>query len=202
MRKTSKRWVCVFTCLSTRAIHLEMVYSLDTDSCRSAVSLFFARRGHPSTIWSHNGTNFVVANNELKQFASMWQNDDFQEKLRQKKIVWNFNPAAAPLFGGSWERMVKTCKKAIYHVLNGQRLTDELLATILCLTDQLLNSRSLTPNSNDSSDMEVLTPHHFLLGRPSIAIPYVPKSQKEVPSCAGSHGQHLGKMAERVSPSA
>ena len=57
MRKTSKRWVCVFTCLSTRAIHLEMVYSLDTDSCRSAVSLFIARRGHPSTIWSHNGTS-------------------------------------------------------------------------------------------------------------------------------------------------
>ena len=55
--------------------------------------------------------------------------------------------------------------------------------------------------------MEALTPHQFLLGRPSIAIPYlpdahVPKSQENVPSCASSHGQHLGKMAERVSPSA
>ena len=100
MRKTLK---CVFTCLSTRAIHLEMVYSLDTDSRLSAVLRFIARRGHPSTIWSDNGTNFVGANNELKQFVSMWQNDDFQEKLRQKKIVWKFNPAAAPHFGDSWE---------------------------------------------------------------------------------------------------
>ena len=73
---------------------------------------------------------------------------------------------------------MKTCKQAIYHVLNDQRLTDELLATILCLTEQLLNSRPLTPNSNDPSDMEVLTPHQFLLDRPSIAIPYLPNAQK------------------------
>ena len=108
----------------------------------------------------------------------MWQNNHFQEKLRQKRIVWKFNPAAAPHFGGSWERMVKTCKQAIYHALNGQRLTEERLATIICLTEQLLNSRPLTPNSNDPSDMELLTRHHFLLGRPSIAIPYSPDAQK------------------------
>ena len=108
----------------------------------------------------------------------MWQNSDFQEKLQQKKIVWKINPAAAPHFRDSRERMVKACKQAIYHVLNGQRLTDELLATILCLTEQLLNSRPLTPNSNDSSDMEALTPHPFLLGPPSIAIPYLPHAQK------------------------
>ena len=108
----------------------------------------------------------------------MWQNNDFQEKLQQKKIVCKFNPAAAPHFGGSWERMVKTCKQANYHVLYGQRPTDELSATILCLTEQLLNSRPLTPNCNGPSDMKALTPHHFLLGRPSIAIPYLPDEQK------------------------
>ena len=135
MRKTMKRRACVFSCLSTRAIHLELVFSLDTDSCLSAIKRFIATRCPPSTIWSDNGTNSVGAYNELKHFTSMWQTSDFQEKLRQKKIVWKFNHAAAPHFGGSWERMVKTCKQAIYHVLNGQRLTDELLATILCLTE-------------------------------------------------------------------
>ena len=101
MRKTLKRWVCVFTCLSTKAIHLEMlelVYSLDTDSCLSAISRLIARQGHPSSIWSHNGTNFVGASNELKQFASMWQNSDFQEKLQQKKIVWKFQPGCSATF--------------------------------------------------------------------------------------------------------
>ena len=135
-------------------------------------------RSHPSTISSDNGTNIVGANNKLKHFASMWQNSDFQEKLQQKKVVWKFHPVAAPQFGGSWERMVKTCKQAIYHVLIRQRFTDELLATIFCLTEQLLNSRPHKPNSNDPSDMEVLTPHHFLLGRPSIAIAYLSDAQK------------------------
>ena len=101
MRKTMKRWACVFTCLSTRAIHLEMVYSLATDSCLSALTRFIARRGRPSTICSDNGTNFVGANNELNQLTSMWQTSDFQDKLPQKKIVWKFNPAASPHFGGS-----------------------------------------------------------------------------------------------------
>ena len=160
IRKTLKRWVWVFTWLSTRAIHLEMGYSLDTDSCMSAIKRFIAKRDQPSTIWSDNGTNFVGANNELKQVASIWPNSDFQEKLQQKKIVWKFKTGAAPHFESTWERMVKTCKQAIYNVLNVQRLTDELLATILCLTEQLLNSRPLTPNPNDPSDIEVLTPHH------------------------------------------
>ena len=74
--------------------------------------------------------------------------------------------------------MVKTCEQATYNVLNGQRLTDELLATILCLTEQLLNARSLTPNVNDPTNLEALTPNQFFLGRSTIAIPYLPDAQK------------------------
>ena len=99
MRKKIKRWPCVFTCLSTRAIRLEMVYSLDKDSCLSSFTHFIATRGHALTIWSNNRTTFVGANNEPKQFASSrWQNTDFQEKFRQTKIVRKCNPAAAPHF--------------------------------------------------------------------------------------------------------
>ena len=89
MRKTLKRWVCVLTCLSTRAINLEMVYSLDTDSCLSAVLRFIARRGHPLTIWSDSGTNFVGANNELKQFASMWQKAISKKNFGEKRSFGN-----------------------------------------------------------------------------------------------------------------
>ena len=177
-----------------------MVYSLDTDSCLSALTRFFARRGRPSTIWSDNGTNFVGANNELNQFTSLWQTSDFQDKLRQKKIVWKFNPAAAPHFSGSWKRMVKTCKRAIYRVLNGQRLTDELLATILYLTEHLLNARPLTRNSNDPTDLEALTPNHLLLSRPSIAIPYLPGSQKYLNHRGMFHvvQAHMGNIWSRL----
>ena len=189
---------------STEAKHLEMVFSLITDTCQNAVTQFIARQGHTSTIWSDNCTNFVGANIELKQFASMRQNSYFQENIFQMKIVWKFNVAAAPHFGGSWQRMLKTCKQATYHVLNGQMLTDELLATVLCVTQHFLICRLLMPNTYDPSDMEALTPHHFLFGpaeyRNSLfaRCAKVPKSQKDVPSGSSSHGQQMVKMAERV----
>ena len=116
-------------------------------------------------------------NNGLKQLASLWRNEDFQEKVHQGQIVSKLNPAAAPHFGVSWKRMVRTCKQAMYHVLNVQRLTDEILATILCLIRQLLNSRPISPNSNIPNTLEVLAPHHFLLGWPSVAISYLPDAR-------------------------
>ena len=64
-RSTEKRWRFLFTCLTTRAVHLEFVPSLDTSSCVMGIERFIARRGTPSTIWSDNGTNFVGAEKEL-----------------------------------------------------------------------------------------------------------------------------------------
>ena len=107
----------------TRETHPKMVYSQDTGSCLSAIAQFIARRGHPSTIYSDNVTNFVGTNKELKQFASMWQNSDLQETFYHQ-LVWKYNPAAVPHFGGSWERIVKACEWAIFPVLNDRRLTD------------------------------------------------------------------------------
>ena len=57
LRLTLKRWCCLFTCLTTRAVHIEVTQSLDTESCLAAVTRFIARRGYPSTIISDNGTN-------------------------------------------------------------------------------------------------------------------------------------------------
>ena len=132
---------------------------------------------------------------------TMWQNSDFQEKLQQKKIVCKFNPAAAPHFGGSWERMVKTCKQANYHVLYGQRPTDELSATILCLTEQLLNSRPLTPNCNGPSDMKALTPFYWAGRVLLFHICQMSRSTKITGKCSGwlwLTWTNLDKMVERV----
>ena len=68
--------------------------------------------------------------------------------IRGEHVIWNFNPATAPLFGGFWEWIVKTCKQSIYHVLNWQRLNYEFLATIPFLTEHFLNICPLNPDSN------------------------------------------------------
>ena len=93
-----------------------------------------------------------------------------------KGITWRFNPLSAPHFGGSWERLVKSCKKAMFFVMRYQIMSDDVLHTVLCTVEQILNNRPLTANSNDPSDLEALTPNHFLLGRPSHSIPFYAQS--------------------------
>ncbi|PFX27139.1 hypothetical protein AWC38_SpisGene8168 [Stylophora pistillata] len=58
-RSTVKRYGYLFTCLVTRAVHLEIAPSLETDSFIMALRRMMARRGKPRNIYSDNGTNFV-----------------------------------------------------------------------------------------------------------------------------------------------
>ena len=92
LQRTLKRWCCLFTCLTTRAVHIEVAQSLDTESFLASVTRFIARRGYPSTIISDNGTNFVGAARELKTFMDEWDKAKIESDLAQRKIVWKYNP--------------------------------------------------------------------------------------------------------------
>jgi transposase InsO family protein len=170
-RKTFKRWCCLFTCLTTRAVHIEVCHSLDADTCVMAIKRFVARRGQPQTLISDNGTNFVGAHKEFKQCLDNWNKGCIEQSLAQTGIKWKFNPPGAPHFGGVWERLVRSCKKAMFNILGRRRLTDDLLQTTMCLVEQTLNARPLTAVSSDVTDLEAITPNHFLIGRPSVCLP-------------------------------
>ena len=179
-RKTVKYWCCLFTCLVTRAVHIEVVNGLDTDACMMAITRFMARRGKPLKIISDNGTNFVGAAREFKECFGQWNQDALSEILAKQRVVWQFNPPGAPHFGGIWERLVRSCKKSMIAILGSRRLTLPVLTTTMCLVEQTLNSRPLTPVSDDPEDLEALTPNHFLLGRPAISEPLFPDASRYV----------------------
>ena len=92
IRRTVKRWICPFTCLSIRAVYMEIVQSLDTQSCLDAVHRFIARRGKPKTVISDNGTNFVGAANELKAAFRELNHSEMQRNLTQNGIQWTLIP--------------------------------------------------------------------------------------------------------------
>ena len=106
LRRTLKRWCCLFICLTNKAVHIEVAESLDIESCLAAVTRFIARRGYPNTIISDNGINFYGAANELRAVTNEWDKAKMECDLAQKRIVWKFNPPGAPRFGGIWERLV------------------------------------------------------------------------------------------------
>ena len=98
-------------------MQLEIAFSLDTESCLAAITRFIARRGKPSLIISDNGTNFVGSAKELKAAIKSWNQDIIEQRLAQKQIEWRFNPPGAPHFGGVWERLVRSCKRSMFAVL-------------------------------------------------------------------------------------
>ena len=137
--RSAKRWVVLFVCGTTRAVHLDMVDSLSTEAFLLVYRRFVARRGKPCRIRSDNATTFKAA----------------AEKI---EVVWSFNPPAAPWFGGFYERLVACVKTPLKKVLGKALLKPEELATVLAEIEAVVNSRPLTSVSTDIGDDMALTP--------------------------------------------
>ena len=170
-RSTEKHWDCLFTFLTTRAVHLELAGSLNTDAFLLALRRFVARRGSPKCLVSDNGTNFLGAAKELQECICSWNQEHISQHLAQKEIQWKFNPPSAPHFGGVWERLIRSTKTILRTILGTQCVGSDTLNTLLTEVEAILNSRPLTPASEDSDDLEAITPNHFLLGRASPSLP-------------------------------
>lgn len=161
-RHTVKRYGVIFTCLTSRAVHLEVAHTLDTNSCINSIRRFVCRRGQVRRIRSDNGTNFVSANRELKQAIKELNQDKFHKTLMQDGIQWNFNPPHGAHHGGVWERLIQHIKRVLCTVVRQQVLDDEALSTVLCEVEAILNDRPITPSTDDPNDLEALTPNHLL----------------------------------------
>lgn len=170
-RSELKRYGCVFTCLVTRAIHIEVAQSMDTDAFINALQRFIARRGEPRLIRSDNGTNFVGAQLELQRALKEWNQAKIQDFLHQRDIEWVFNPPAASHMGGVWERQIRTIRNILRGLANQQMLDDEALTTLMCLAESIVNSRPITKVSDDARDPTPLTPNHLLLLRSGPTLP-------------------------------
>ena len=171
-RKRAKRYLCLFTCLLSRAVHLEMAFSLDTDSFLNAFFRMVNRRGIPKEVYSDNGTNFVAGERELREAVAQLDEQKIAVTAVDRRIKWRFNPPAAPHFGGVHEALVKTSKKAIYSVLRGADINDEELMTAFSGAEEILNSRPITYQTSNSVDELPLSPNNFLTGRSSMEFPY------------------------------
>eukprot|EP00117_Sycon_ciliatum_P017532 scpid35642/ scgid16489/ len=163
-RRREKRYGVLFTCLTVRAVHLEIASSLTTDSCIMAIRRMIARRGYPAVLYSDNGTNFKGAERELAEAIAALDVGDLMRELTPRNIKWVFNPPAAPHMGGAWERLVRSVKIALKATLKERTPRDEVLTTVMAEAECIVNGRPLTHVSIDHADAESLTPNHFLLG--------------------------------------
>lgn len=167
-RHREKRYGVVFTCLTTRGVHIELASSMDTSSCILAVRNFMNRRGPPLQIWSDNGTNLRGAEKELREAFEAIDKTQLVDRTQSKSphptyVEWKFNPPSASHFGGAWERMVGLIKRPLYQMLKSRAPKEETLRSLLIEIENLINSRPLNYSSSaDGSPEPTITPNHFL----------------------------------------
>ena len=172
-RKELKCYGCLFTCLASRAVHIETASSLETDSFIQALRQFIAHCGPIREIRSDNGTNFVGAKAELQQAVDKMDNEQIRSRLHQEGTDWIFNPPSGSHMGGIWERQIRTTHKVLTVLLHehGSCLDDESFRTLLCEVEAIINSRPLTFTSNDPDDLDPLSPSNLLTMKTSVVLP-------------------------------
>ncbi|XP_038116630.1 uncharacterized protein LOC119768912 [Culex quinquefasciatus] len=159
-----KAYVAVFVCFGTKAVHLELVSDLSTAKFLQAL------RRHEK------------------------HHEHIQHECSQEGINWHFIPPGAPHFGGLWEAAVKSAKKHLLRVVGQSSISHEDYITLLAQVEACLNSRPLTPLTEDPTDLEPLTPAHFLIGTSLEAVP--DKNYSEIPNNRLTHWQSIQQQLQ------
>ena len=175
-RSKIKRYGAIFTCLTTRAVHIEMAYSLTSDSFIQSLRKFIAIRGPVRLLRCDNGTNFVGANKELSKAADSIQSAELKAFITKNNcdLEFRMNPPGASHMGGAWERLIGVVRSVLNAILDqhSSRLDDNSLSTFLYEVAAVINSRPLSlEHVTDPSHPEPLTPNHLLTGKSRVVVP-------------------------------
>ena len=178
-----KVYLCLFTCATTRAVHLEIVQDLTAESFLLAFRKFAGRRSLPRIMISDNGSTYLSAAEDLR---SLMELPEVKEELGRRGVTcWRFIPKRAPWYGGFWECLVGLTKSAIKKVLGRRHISLTVLETIIVEIEAVINDRPLTFVSSELGDVEPLTPAHLLHGRRITYLPHKMVDTDEIidPSC-------------------
>ena len=177
-RKTLKEaQVVMFACMTTRAIHLELVNDKTADAFLMAFRRFVSLRGHPRVFWSDCGTNFVGAQSYLKEIMQSWDIPKIQGVLCEEfscDFKWQWNIPHASHQNGVVETLIKSVRQSLNATCKNQAFTQEQWRTFLSETTYIINGRPLYPSSNDIWETPPITPNDILIGQ------HLPPPQSEL----------------------
>lgn len=170
---TTKAYIALFMCLTTKAFHLEVACDLSSAEFIMVFENFIARRGIPNTVWSDNATNYIGAEREIHELHEQWlkQTSDVTRLMASKRIVFKHIPARASHMAGIWERAVSQVKYHLKRVMKDTKLTARRFDHVLKQIECCLNSRPLWAVTPTEDDIEVITPSHFFNFEPINTLP-------------------------------
>ncbi|KRY40069.1 hypothetical protein T01_3028 [Trichinella spiralis] len=169
--RVNKAYVCIFTCMTTRAVRLELLREQTTDSFLQGLRRFISRRGRPRVIQSDNFRSFKLADIFIQCLFRNSDGEKLQRKLNEERIRWKFITPRVPWCGGYWERLIRSIKNALRKTIRGALLKYDELHTVLCEIEARINDRPLVFMGDDISGEAALTPAHFLIGHELSRLP-------------------------------
>ena len=169
-RARAKAYGAIFTCLTTRAVHIEMATDISTDKFLLAFQRLISLYGQPHCINSDNGRNFIGASREISELIQKWQETNEDSKklgnfCAQYSIEWKFSTPLAPHHNGIVESMVKSVKNSLNKIIKERILSEEEYRTIFAEIGACINSRPLWPSSDGDISQPPITCQDLL--RPS-----------------------------------
>ena len=177
-----KVWVSLFTCLTTRAIHLEVITDLSTECFINCVRRFVARRGIPKILCSDNSTTFKGANHIL---STLWEtilsSQECSTWTSKYNIKWHFITPLAPWRGGYYERLIGVVKQTIKKAMGRKILNLEQYQTLITEAEAVANTRPLTYIYPDVSS-SILRPIDFQLPNKEFFLPSYPSEESNDPT--------------------
>ena len=178
--KKYKVWYILFTCGSTRAIHLEAVRSRNIDDFIRALTRFMNACGIPASLISDHEKSFSRMSQELEQIAKSKRVKNF---LNKNHISWNFYTEKAPNKGGFVERLNNSVKKTFYKVLGNNPVPFEDFRTLATTAASTINDRPLTYIYSDiQSEYKALSPSMLIYGYNKGEPPYLNLNKPKDPS--------------------
>ena len=170
-----KTWLCLYTCCSTRAVHLELVIGLTAITFIQSFKRFTARRGIPCLMVSDNAKTFKSASHLLQK---IFESPEVARTFTKLQVEWKFNLEKAPWHGGLFERLIKSAKRSIKKTIGKSTLSYEELLTVITEVEAVLNSRPISYVSTEDLD-EPLTPSHLLIGFRVLSLPDPPLDSQD-----------------------
>ncbi|KHJ87513.1 integrase core domain protein [Oesophagostomum dentatum] len=158
-----KTYGCIFTCTTTRLIHLELVNDVTTTSFINALRRFMSRRGIPDSITCDNAPTFALGEEILNNtVTSMAEQENIHRFMATREISWSKITPYAPWQGGFYERLIQSVKRSLYKSIGLKLLSEDDLRTVLTEIEASLNTRPLTYIETEKEEIPIIRPIDFI----------------------------------------
>jgi len=207
-----KRYICLYSCHSSRSIHMEVLSHLDISSFVNAFRRFTARRGYVNQLVLDNATNHKGSEREMSEEIAKWNRSEIGRQLQRHATTFKYNTPKSSHSGGVFERAIRSAREHLRHVVGDPSLTEENLATLTVEAEFLVNSRPLTAVSDDPDEIDAICPNDLLVLKSMDPLPpgvftadpsHLRKGWKQVQSLANGFwkrwtAEYLPLLSKRV----